>query len=272
MGFGISVIQRLVKTSIKKNLYFEIKDRVFEDRYENGIKLPPSKQRVRVYGTNSDKAVRKRLIEILYERVDFHKDKFIAPILHKELETMEIKKSGKVEHADGCHDDQIFSYLMALRIWYDGENLVENFGLRKNTIKTDEDEDIENIDIESENYEKVSIDNTIYDEDFDEEKLKLEKSLDFVKDAARYKLAQQFITEQYLKDLEERKSLFSLDKDLMEAYEKKYNIDHDESNMGGNSYVTLPDSYFDMEEDEEDIYIKEQIKRNGNLFNMFNQL
>ena len=58
----------------------------------------------------------------------------------------------------------------------------------------------------------------------------------------------------------------------MEAYEKKYNIDHDESNMGGNSYVTLPDSYFDMEEDEEDIYIKEQIKRNGNLFNMFNQL
>ena len=43
-----------------------------------------------------------------------HKDKFIAPILHHEMESMEVKKNGKVEHSQNSHDDQVFSYLMAL--------------------------------------------------------------------------------------------------------------------------------------------------------------
>ena len=30
IGFGISVIQRLCKTSVKKNLYWEVKDKVIE--------------------------------------------------------------------------------------------------------------------------------------------------------------------------------------------------------------------------------------------------
>ena len=86
-----------------------------------------------MYGTDSTKDVRARLIEILYDRVAYHKDKFIAPILLKEMEAMEVKKNGKVEHSDNSHDDQVFSYLMALYVWYEGKNLAENFHIIKNT-------------------------------------------------------------------------------------------------------------------------------------------
>ena len=66
----------MCKTSIKKNLYYEIKDKIFEESY-NGVHVARKKARVKVYGTDSTKEVRARMIEILYERMDMHKDKFI---------------------------------------------------------------------------------------------------------------------------------------------------------------------------------------------------
>ena len=75
MGFGVSVIQRLCKTSAKKNLYWEIKDKVIEEAF-NGVRTIKKQQKVRVYGTDSTKDVRARLIEILYDRVAYHKQKF----------------------------------------------------------------------------------------------------------------------------------------------------------------------------------------------------
>lgn len=64
-------------------------------------------RRVRVYGLDSTKNVRARLIEILMERVMYHKDKFIAPILHEEMKAMQVKKNGKVEHSDQSHDEAL---------------------------------------------------------------------------------------------------------------------------------------------------------------------
>ncbi len=100
-------------------------------------------RKVKVYGLDSTKAIRARLIEILQERVRYHKDKFIAPILYDEMRSMEVKKNGKVEHSDRTHDDQVFSYLMALYVWYDGKNLAENWQIRKNTLKTDDARELE---------------------------------------------------------------------------------------------------------------------------------
>ena len=67
-GFGVSVIQRLCKTSVKKNLYWEVKDKVIEEAF-NGVRTVKKAQKVRVYGLDSTKDVRARLIEILYDRV-----------------------------------------------------------------------------------------------------------------------------------------------------------------------------------------------------------
>ena len=133
----------------------------------NGARMVPQKRKVKQYGLNSTKDVRARLIEILMQRVMFHKDKFISPIIYDEMRAMEIKKSGKVEHSDKTHDDQVFSYLMALYVWYDGKNLVENFGLRKTTLKTDANDDYEIDEFEDAIEKKEKLDFNVIDKDLD---------------------------------------------------------------------------------------------------------
>jgi len=170
-GFGSSVVQRLCKTSVKKNLYWEVKEKVIEEAF-NGMRMQPQARKVKVYGLDSTKNVRARLIEILMERVMYHKDKFISPILYNEMRTMEIKKSGKVEHSDKEHDDQVFSYLMALYVWYDGKNLIENFGIRKTTLRTDQNDDLEEATFEDAIEKREKLDyNSIIRDDIDSDKL-----------------------------------------------------------------------------------------------------
>lgn len=137
-GYGASVLSKLITTSIKKNLFYEIKDKVIEER-SNGMNTVRKTQKTKVYGLDSSKAVRELLMQILRERMEYHKDKFISPILYKELETLEVKKNGKIEHSSTGHDDQVFSYLLALYIWYEGKDVMERWGIQKKTIKTDED-------------------------------------------------------------------------------------------------------------------------------------
>lgn len=139
-GFGTGVLQILKDSKIKKNLYYEIKDSVLDERF-SGHKIVHKKSKVISFGTNNTFDTRNNLIELLHMRVKFHKDKFLAPILHSELTTMEVKKNGKTEHASNSHDDQVFSYLMALYVWYFGENLMERFHIFKNEIKTDQNMD-----------------------------------------------------------------------------------------------------------------------------------
>lgn len=139
-GFGSTVISKLIKMGIKKNLYYEIKDIVVEEK-QDGVHAYKQKVRTKVYGLTSTKAIRQLLIDILLDRVENHKDKFISPIIYNELLGMEIKRNGKVEHSNSTHDDQIFSMLMALYMWYEGINMAERFGMRKTTIKTDDEVD-----------------------------------------------------------------------------------------------------------------------------------
>lgn len=141
-GYGSSVIAILKKSKIKRNLYYEIKERVTEERAE-GFTVNRRKQHVKVYGFDETKNSRNLLMEILRDRVDNHKNRFIAKILYEELCTLEVKKNGRIEHADNAHDDQIFSYLMALYVWYYGKNLMETYGLDKRMIHTDAEEDVE---------------------------------------------------------------------------------------------------------------------------------
>ena len=94
-GYGRSVVHRLVKTNVKKNLYFEIKEKDIEEVI-TGHMITKRKALVKQYGTNTNKELRARLIELLYNRVNYHKDKFIAPILYEEMLGMQVKKNGKV--------------------------------------------------------------------------------------------------------------------------------------------------------------------------------
>lgn len=276
MGFGASVIQRLCKTSVKKNLYWEVKDKVIEEAF-NGIRSAKVSKKVRVYGTDSTREVRARLIEILYDRVALHKDKFVAPILHQEMKAMEIKKSGKVEHSDNSHDDQVFSYLMALYVWYDGQNLAERYHIIKNTIKTDQDEDLEELEIEDslEANTRVNIDTTVA-----EEGSNLDEAMKFVEQNSKIITSQDFATEQKIKDLAARDALLASDKNARDAYCRENGLDPSmfNSDPNGGNYVSLPDQLFtdtdfdDTEYDYDGNPVPKDTYLVGNLSNWYDKV
>lgn len=247
-GFGSAVIQRLVKTSVKKNLYWEIKDKVVEETF-NGVRVDKKPRKVKVYGLDSTKSVRARLIEILMERVMYHKDKFVAEILLNEMRAMQVKKNGKVEHSDRSHDDQVFSYLMALYVWYDGHDLVENFGIRKSTIKTDADEDMEELEIEDaiESREKVDFSSSTF-----EIKEEIASELEWVEKDMRFITSDDLASQQFIDKVNSRNIIIANNKDAAQSLEMDTGINV--VNMGyaqNQTFTTLPNSLFNMDDDDD---------------------
>lgn len=272
IGFGVSVLQRLCKTSIKKNLYYEIKEKVIEEAF-NGVRVDRRKARVKVYGLDSTKDTRARLIELLHERVQYHKDKFISPVLHHELETLEVDNKGKTQAIYPNHDDQVFSYLMALYVWYDGKDLAENFGITKNILRTDEDIEELDSDIDRdearESLKLEDIDNDM--ELMDIEEVQMQKQ--FLDDAKRIKTRKEFDQSTYDQEQEMFNIFLSMHKDAKEAYEEKYHVQPTVNTTESNMY-RLPDAIFGNISYENDIDLEEQEKkrRNGNMFDIFSQL
>lgn len=273
-GFGVSVIQRLCKTSVKKNLYWEIKDKVIEESFD-GVRMRKKPQKVRVYGTDSTREVRARLIEILYDRVAYHKDKFVAPILHHEMQSMEVKKTGKVEHSDNSHDDQVFSYLMALYVWYDGKNLMEKFHIQKNTIKTDTDEDLEELEIEDniESTAKINLDSEEFDPDSD-----IQDAMRFVKENSNFVTTRDLKEDEYLSTNLYRKMLLSSNKVAREAYCKETGLNPKMfEDSQANTFTELPDVLF-MDDDTlfDQLYDDDLNRRHsvlqGNLSDIWDKL
>ncbi len=160
-GFGSSVLQMLLKTSIKPNLYYEIKNRPTEEVYD-GVRVKRNVKRCRVYGSTSSKQKRDTLIELLHQRVRHHRDKFNTPELYDELCTMVVKPNGKTEHSDDAHDDLIFSYLWALYVFYYGEDLVNRFHLMKTEIQTDDNYNETSFDLEEDIDGEIPLDSSTF--------------------------------------------------------------------------------------------------------------
>ena len=160
-GFGSSVLQMLLKTSIKKNLYYEIKDRMDEEVFD-GSAVRRRTRRVKVYGGTSSKSTRNKLIELLHQRVQHHRDKFNSKEIYDELSTMVVKPNGKTEHAEDAHDDLVFSYLWALYIFYYGEDLATRYHLMKTEIYTDDHYDETSYSLEEEYMEGDNIDPSVF--------------------------------------------------------------------------------------------------------------
>ena len=137
-GFGSSVLQMLLRTNIKKNLYYEIKDKIIEEQFDGVSNVKKTSKKCKVYGATSSFQRRNELIEILHQRVQHHRDKFATKELYDELCTMVVKSNGKVEHSDDAHDDLVFSYLWALYVFYHGKDLATRFHLMKTEIFTDD--------------------------------------------------------------------------------------------------------------------------------------
>lgn len=231
-GFGASTLSLLIKTKIKRNLYFEIKDRVIEERFD-GFKTEKKTKKVKVYGFDETRDSRNLLMEIMRDRVDNHKAKVISPLIYDELTTLEVKKNGRIEHSSNAHDDQVFSWLLALYVWYEGKNLMENFGLEKTTLKTDED------------YETdfgIEEDYTNIVEGMDE------STSDMVAEQLAYIASDKTMLYSEWEELERKKDKQAM-KELLStrlgriAYSEKYHVDLDDV-PGGGSITEIPQDLF----------------------------
>lgn len=268
----------MVKTSAKKNLYWEIKDKVIEEAF-NGIRMSKKSQRVRVYGLDSTRDVRARLIEILQERVRYHKDKFVAPIILDEMKHMVVKKSGKVEHSDNSHDDQVFSYLMALYVWYDGKNLAENFHIIKNTIKTDADEELLDNDIDD-NIEAVESVDNIDGLGYSDKTEEIMEALEFIEANSKFITSEDLYKDQYYEIIKGRNLIFDKDKQLREKLAKETGLDEStfkDQQSFGQTTVQLPVDLFlneesDMDFDDYGNPIENYSVLQGNLSSFWDQV
>lgn len=173
------------------------------------------------------------LIDILHERMDYHKDKFISPIILQELNGLEIKKN-RVDHSSTTHDDQIFSMLMALYVWYYGKDIMANFGIRTYNIRTDEDYQESMIDNEKNtSYVEVLTDNTENSEEVQEQ-------IDTITKGSGI-LHEQFLLKQKERDSELVRQLMS-NKLFKMTYMKEYNMN---SSMEAESgFTIMPDYVF----------------------------
>lgn len=231
-GFGSSVLSLLVKSKIKRNLYFEIKDRVTEERFD-GVKVIRKSQKTKVFGLDETKQTRELLMEILRDRMENHKAKFISPIIFNELTTLEMKKNGRIEHSANAHDDQVFSYLLALYVWYEGKNLMENFGLDKCVLYTDSNDE-SYLGLE-ETYRNIV-------EEIDvEENEELQTELDYLLNnkSISYK---QWQEQEFLKDQMALKELLK-NKRMREAWARQNHEDLDTLNEE-HTWTTLPNEIF----------------------------
>jgi len=245
-GYGASVIAKLIESKVKNNLYYEIKDRVIEET-NDGIRIIRKKQKTKVFGFDSSKGSRDLLIEILRERMDLHKDKFLSPSIYKELKGMQVKRNGRVEHSDNSHDDQVFSYLMALYVWYEGKNLKELFHIEKGSIKTDENIDEVVTGLE-EKYSSIVEEIEYIQDDKQEQVL---KELQEMKQAAGIMFGEWKKQEMQKEDAMFRMMLQN--KAFKEAYAKQRNSTIEDLNSNFElDDMRIPDQAFSMLDDEDD--------------------
>ena len=268
-GFGSSVLQMLLRTSIKKNLYYEIKDKIDEETFD-GVSVKRRPRRCKVYGCTSSHTKRNMLIELLHQRVQHHRDKFATKELYDELCTMVVKPNGKTEHADDAHDDLIFSYLWALYVFYYGEDLATRFHIMKTEIYTDDHYDETSYSLEEEYNEGDNIDPNIFRDSDDKISQIVEQQMEI------FKKNQSITLEDYYKKQldEDHKALQKIQQTsygreaIADAYHMPVDYLEKQANVG----------FVDISEDINNILYgdENQNKSNtnlaGNLADIFNRL
>lgn len=250
-GIGNSVVTTLVRDypDIKKNLFWEIKNRTFEEKYDEKGRIVRNTRPVKVYGIN-ESAVRKILTEeILFDRMRYHKDKFHAEVIYTQLSQLERKKNGRIEHTSNGHDDQIFSYLVAMYVWYYGQNLMQNWHIKKVELNTDEQIDLDKEILGGEE----SLVNIGAELATDEEVAQLVKDQMTELASVEYMTHGQFLAKQEQDSEKALQKLLYENPLAREAYNRKYHetVDIDMMDMGTTSLInSINDFYKDSDEIE----------------------
>ena len=267
-GFGSSVLQMLLRTSVKQNLYYEIKDRIDEEQFD-GITVRKRPRKCKVYGVTSSFQKRNEVIELLHQRVQHHRDKFATKELYDELCTMVVKPNGKIEHSEDSHDDLVFSYLWALYVFYHGKDLATRFHLMKTEIYTDDHYDETSYRLEEEYDENESIDSSVYAPPDDEMAHMVSSQLEYLEQSPSSKTIEDIYR---IQQQEDKKALDLIKQTSVgrELIAKTYNVPlshlNKESKMG----------FMDITDDINNMWYSDEksldLNFHGNLSDSFKRL
>lgn len=125
-SLGIALIDHLLKSEVADNLYYEVRERKGEKVVDDPKRASKrmAKSKVRVYGVSTDKNTRPIMIEeILFNAVNEEPHVFTSKHIFDEIKKLERTNKGKIEHREGCHDDVLFSWLVANYALLYGSNI-----------------------------------------------------------------------------------------------------------------------------------------------------
>lgn len=131
---GDGIVDHLLHSEIAHRLYYDkAKDLVDEtSRGNESVEsmLKKSAANKTYYGVYTSPSSREDMMAILARHVNEFKEKFVTHNVIRDLSRLVRKSSGKIEAGPGFHDDSIMSYLIAMYVWYHGNNL-SVFGINK---------------------------------------------------------------------------------------------------------------------------------------------
>lgn len=142
-SIGDGIIDHLYHSEVLPRLYFDksldlVKDKLTANETVESM-LKKNNSMKSYYGVYTSNQSREDMMAILARHVAEYKEKFVTHNVIRDLSRLIRKSNGKVEAGPGMHDDSIMSYLIALYVYYHGNNLL-TFGISKAA----RDEDLDN--------------------------------------------------------------------------------------------------------------------------------
>lgn len=142
---GDGIIDHLLKSKISGRLYFD-KDR---DLMQSKMKesetvesMLKARSKIKTYyGVYTNGTSRETMFSILSRRINENKDDFVSKKIIEDISGLIRTSSGKIEARPGGHDDSIMSYLIALYVYYHGNNLA-TFGFYRTDLYDGVEENI----------------------------------------------------------------------------------------------------------------------------------
>lgn len=138
---GDGIIDHLLRSKISNRLYFDKSADLVKDKMEGNETwtsiLQKEASKKSFYGVFTGKKSREDMFSILARHVNEKKEDFVTHNIIRDLSRLIVLPSGKIvagtgqdEEGNEFHDDSIMSYLIALYVYYHGNNL-EVFGVTK---------------------------------------------------------------------------------------------------------------------------------------------
>lgn len=140
-SIGDGIIDHLMNSRIRTNLYFDIDKDLITNSINNSMdtesilkRKAREKSFIGVWTGQKSRAV---MMAILMNRMEENKTDFVTKNISDDISRLIRKPNGRIEAISGFHDDNVMSYLIAMYVYYHGNNL-EFFGLRKGSQPIDD--------------------------------------------------------------------------------------------------------------------------------------